>query len=142
MALLRLVYDDLVNLKFREFIQWWNAHPIRKQYAVHDSPSGVPDNLFYNPSSVQYDDGTCAQAFGQPVLDAELDACDSFIDDYESKRPAQAQASEGLTRITRGDLSLPCVSEMTRILSELAKPTMENAKSIYRVALFMLAQKP
>ena len=49
MALLRLVFDDLVATSMHSFAQEWNTHPIRKQGLTH-SPSGVPDHLFSNPS--------------------------------------------------------------------------------------------
>jgi hypothetical protein len=51
MAPLRLVYDDLIQQKLDEFVNYWNTHTIRKQHVAVDSPNGVPDTLFFNPES-------------------------------------------------------------------------------------------
>jgi hypothetical protein len=48
MALLRLIFDDLVRTAMQDHVTEWNTHPIRKQSLTH-SPSGVPDALFSNP---------------------------------------------------------------------------------------------
>jgi hypothetical protein len=142
MALLRLVYEPLITRQINEFINWWNEHPIRKQYGVHDSPSGVPDSLFHHPESHARSDGSPSSSFAQSVCDEDLLACDSFVNEYESNRtvPPPRHDNQG-KRITRADLSLPQVPEMSKVLVDLATPTMGSAKSIYRVALYMLTQQ-
>jgi len=140
MVLLRLVYDDLVQLKLNEFVHWWNTHPIRFQAsAAAHSPHGVPDNLFDNPESFVGHEGP-GQAFGIPVVEADLDACDQFVTDYESKRVEVPRRGDP-SRITRGDLSHYAVPDLRRILSQLGRPTMRSANSIYRVALYTYKQE-
>jgi hypothetical protein len=141
MALLRLVYEPLITAKLNEFINWWNEHPIRKQYGVRDSPFGVPDALFHHPESHSRNDGSPSTSFAQSVCDEDLLACDSFVNEYESNRTIQPPRHDRQGRITRADLSLPQVPELVKILVDLATPTMESAKSIYRVALYMLTQQ-
>jgi hypothetical protein len=142
MVLLRLVFNDLVEAKLKEFTAWWNEHTIRKQWHVRESPNGIPDKLFFDPASFSRADGP-AQFFGQSVLDADLVACDEFLKEYDAKRrvPIPAEMPEQPSvqpRITRADLSLSVVPLLREILAEMATPTMLNAKSIYRVALYRL----
>jgi len=141
MALLRLVYDDVIKLKLAKFIVWWNTHPIRAQHQAVDSPHGRPDDLFANPSAyVRPDNNNSGEAFGMEVESADLDACDEFVNDYEQKRGDRPAPMRGdPKRITRADLTLPFVGALNGILSTLATPTMHSAKSIYKVALYMHA---
>ena len=143
MALLRLVYDDLIQQKLDEFVNYWNTHPIRKQHVAVDSPNGVPDTLFFNPESYQHPQtGARGQAFGVPVDAVDLQACIEFVYKYEADRGGQAAPTRGdPSRITRGDLTLPMVPIFREILSTLATPTMSNARSVYQVALWLYRKR-
>lgn len=137
MVLLRLVYGDLIDKKFDEFREWWNTHSMRMTPANPDSPSGRPDQLFFAPEvHERRDDGTLARAYGHPVDTADVRVCRDFLAEYAGDRKEPGPSVIG-TRITRADLFIPETSVLVEILGELATPTMSNAQSIYKVALFM-----
>jgi hypothetical protein len=77
--------------------------------------------------------GEPCQSWGRPVTDADIDACEQYLQEYVQQRSAPATRLDAGGRITRGDLSHPDVPAMRAQLASCNTPTKENALAIFKV---------
>ena len=138
MTLLRLVYDDIIRQLLADHVHYWNTNNIRQQKGTK-SPGGRPDDLFFNPQARHDDDGRPVQSHSHKVNDEDLQLCNTWIDMYAAERKSPVRTNS--TRITRAktcsNLNHPTAPTLRALLSGLAKPTAETAKSIYKVAYYL-----
>jgi len=94
MALLRLVYDDLVKAKFQELIHRHNNPRIRSTPQNPDTPAGKPDELFFSPEQyTRPDDKTPGVNYKIEPDEEDMAECFHFLDQYEQKRGAAPEVT-------------------------------------------------